>query len=580
MKRPLVLVLALVLMMSLFPSTSLAAGVKASDLTINAYIQPNGEVQVKHIVTVDFSGEAYSYLVPLTPNMNNITSVEELMPDGSTVLYKYASYGNDGWTGVWANDNPNSSDKPTEAVRIYADSKDQTRTFVINYTISGATRVYQDVGDFYSEFYKSRVAIDKMTINIYLPASTTINELKAWAHGGGQIRYAGPNWIEATYNNSVFAELRVAFPASIVNTFPSSESKLNAIIDEEKIYAENEVQATKLRQVIVVAAIIGFSAYFVIALWLIWKKRQSIKAKTSMDIVWRDKINLSAGAMARLSSQNTKYGEFLGTILMLQSKKFLKLREESETWIVEFLGVDISQLSLTERYLYEFLLKVNHGKECTLEQINNVLLLCNRPSGSSEPLTVTATFTFRTFAEKAEEELRLKDMLGRVSTNKIGFTVVGMLGMILLSPCLTWMYSTPMTLIALPVLVLIIYMVANRKAEGLTPLGYDAQAQVDGMRKFLNEMSASENSELNSLVLWEDYLIYAVTLGVFEKSLQELAARCAEYFGSVGHDNYPLATVFAQQTNAFTTFHEQIMRCVSMVYSGRDRGGLPRKERK
>ena len=85
-------------------------------------------------------------------------------------------------------------------------------------------------------------------------------------------------------------------------------------------------------------------------------------------------------------------------------------------------------------------------------------------------------------------------------------------------------------------------------------------------RKWLKEYSVTKNYPIDSVILWEKYLVYGTALGISVKALSQLPIKFSEsfeksgmYFVGTSHSNFSnsfasLSTGFNSLSNSFSGF--------------------------
>ncbi len=138
-------------------------------------------------------------------------------------------------------------------VKWFYRARNETRTFVLNYTVTHAVTKYADVAELYYKFIgeANPKAIDSVRVSIRLPQPADTAFVRAWAHGPlwGELRFEGG---QIAMNASPlparrYWEARVVFPNSwLDDALPSnSEERLPAILADEQRWAR---EANELRQ--------------------------------------------------------------------------------------------------------------------------------------------------------------------------------------------------------------------------------------------------------------------------------------------------------------------------------------------
>ena len=140
--------------------------------------------------------------------------------------------------------------KETIANRFYCkwyyEARNETRTFILDYTISNVVAAYNDVAELYWKFVgESNPAwVDTVSIAIFLPQDdASFSDVKAWAHGPlwGNVMLPYDH-VLLTVNDlpqNQYIEARVIFPPQWLSAVKKTgRLKKSEILAEEKAFAE------------------------------------------------------------------------------------------------------------------------------------------------------------------------------------------------------------------------------------------------------------------------------------------------------------------------------------------------------
>ena len=153
LRRKLVMLcFAIISILFLFPSQSLAVDYSITDVKIDAYLKENGNVDVKETHTYDFIGE-----------FNGIT--REIIPKNGTSI-----------TGFKATENetPLRLEKKNDLYLIHRKGTDETITIQLRYSIKNGVDLYSDIADFYWPFFDERneSTYENLQVTVHPPKET------------------------------------------------------------------------------------------------------------------------------------------------------------------------------------------------------------------------------------------------------------------------------------------------------------------------------------------------------------------------------------------------------------------------
>lgn len=180
--------------------------------------------------------------------------------------------------------------------------------------------------------------------------------------------------------------------------------------------------------------------------------------------------------------------------LYLIKKGYLK-KEGND---IVYTGKDMSDLPQSERYIVEG--HANNNATFNYEGWKDIVVQEAKDKGYVESLgefsKIEVTRKVQTYAFIIAACFIISSILG---DEILGFVLFALLSMFV------------------PFIIIIVIIFAFRRARiqvKLTQKGIEEQEKLVKLRKFLEDFSSLEKSNDEAVVLWEDYLIYAISLGV------------------------------------------------------------------
>lgn len=120
------------------------------------------------------------------------------------------------------------------------DTKNQTKTYQISYTVDGAVKVYNDCAELYWQFIgtKFSIPIDKIEGNIVIENQNNFDNVKVWGHSRneGNIEKKENNIIfnQTNFREGNYLEIRLAMPKENFNSMNNiNKDMLKQILEEE-----------------------------------------------------------------------------------------------------------------------------------------------------------------------------------------------------------------------------------------------------------------------------------------------------------------------------------------------------------
>ena len=243
------------------PQQAHAKSYEMPHTTINATVQPNGDLHVVEQRTFDFSGA----FTAVWWNFDNLPSGSDIkinnvsMGPSAKSLSEFPSvpFQLDWRESGGPGGDAYSFDKPKNTVYVFFSVEDEADVVQLDYTVTKAAQAYSDVGELYWQFVGSGWVEDSsdvtMTLNLPVASGAKITageNVRAWGHGpldatvaindDGTVSYSVPH-----VNAGSYAEARVVFPvewlsgvASGADNMHESTARLDTVLSEEQTWAD------------------------------------------------------------------------------------------------------------------------------------------------------------------------------------------------------------------------------------------------------------------------------------------------------------------------------------------------------
>ena len=605
LKASLHVLISLFLILAFMAPAALAdRSLTMDQIIVDAQVLPDASMQVTERITVDFSGKWNGFYVKI-PQGN--TPIVEVQVSENGQPYEFNPGTEYGPPGTYLT----KSEGGDILIDWSIDAYDQVRTFDVSYRVINAVKIYQDTAELYRKFIGEANGnkISYVQVNLTLPPGAEQfkqgEDIRIWGHGplNGEVEFAGPNGVVLKVNNLppyTFMEGRVLMPVSLFAGAPAeaydSSPALVRIISEEKGWAE---QANKERAM--ARAELGAGAGIVVAalgtVFMLWR-RFGRKHPTVFDgDYYRDlPADYSPAELSVLwNFKKMNANDITATIMDLARRKFLFL-EEDTVQKRRFLG---SKEVTT--FLLSFLpapepAALRKPEEATLRphEIELIDFLKNDIGGGKDYIYLTdieeyakkngeAFYAFwsewtSSIVAKCETynffdsngSMSLLTVLGGVALFALGFVVAARMGTI------GW---------ALIIAGIIIFFVPRFfKRRSVT--GQEDYVRWEAFKRFLEHFSEMQRHEIPSLIIWEHYLVYAVTLGVAKEVIKQLEVvfpnmQDGDYrfgygwmmYGTYHNGMNALTNSFDGIGNSFQRSLESAQKAVSKSSSGSGGGG-------
>jgi len=431
-----------------------------------------------------------------------------------------------------------------------------TKTYKMYYTVNDCVKVYNDCADIYWKFVNntSGNTVKAVTGKIELPSSVSdIENLKVWGHGNvnGSTERSSKDTIKfnAKNYNSDYLEVRVVVTEEdmFYGATRIYEDKLDEILEYEKELADKANFEKIVRMVIAIFVITVIYVINILIFLRAIKKKKILKetpkkVPTQVYDYFRDfpRKDDTPAQVAFLHYFNagraggTNVGKVISaTMLDLCLKKYLKFEVNNA-----------EKVSQNEKI--KIIIDKEKNEEGLLESESQVLKLLKLASKTTDSITmkefekyaksnstsfyaVASTIDSKALKEEAEVGNYSKEEAkkGTKYTMSITLSIMLMIGELILGINIISLLAPIFILALIPSAIFLIYniVISARvvsRFNGLTQLGVDEQEKLRALKKYMEEFSLIKDREVPELVLWEKYLVYATTMGVADKVLQQL----------------------------------------------------------
>ena len=497
------------------------------DYEAQVFIQKNGDVEISELFTYRFSGEfngitrsiglkgsdglAYFYGAEYEPVRKQLEVTEETK--GNMVTF-----------------------------RIYDRSVNVTKRFLLEYRLKNVVNKYNDIAEFYWKFFDTTNTspIERARIEIYFPnQAVSVDNIKVFGHGPsqGQVTIEDSGYVLYKVDNlpsQEMIEARILFPISFVpdSSRMVAQDKYGEIMREELNWAKSgqcrhniTVFALLLIPVVIILNII-------MAIRLYFKYDRELKPELKLDYYRELPQDITPAVLSYLMDlQGATSKDIMATLMDLARKKYLRIDEEmsglfkKKDYRFTLIKKDYSSLKRHEIDLIDWLFgTVGRRDSVSLKEIEQYA-----------KQTAKSSWTPGLFRQKYLDWQRIVkkefDKYGYFHKDKPGLetaikTMLGEIGVVLVLMVISlffkvrWLVWIPLLFtVLLTGAGLIIYGSTIRKK---TQTGVNEYEKWTAFKRFLLHFSNMKDYEIPSLVVWEHYLVYAITLGVAEKVIAKL----------------------------------------------------------
>jgi len=436
-------------------------------------------------------------------------------------------------------------------LKAYYQANFESKTFTLKYKIENAIINHDDIAEFYwqligGEWSKPH---QKVTAEVILPLPAPDDQIWAFGHGPLNGRVSIPDNQRAVFSAdnlpiNKFFEVRVLFPKLENAVFAQTGNKtLAGILDEEKKDIEKTAKDVNKKNISPVLAAfgvlfgIGVNFLFVIAIirYLVLRRKYGMGAKLPeanlSGTLHEPPSELPPAMVEGLLKGGVNYSPsvFLATILSLVQRRIIKIKSEPKKTFFGKTGYEYS-LVKAEKYGNEKLLDFEKDLlEFVFSGADEVSFKQIKKDVQSSP-TISSKF-FLKFKKNSYEELLTpvrvfgfkENLLEKVPKEyrKNGYLLF-IIYFILQVVSIFFGFFPGIFNITLNLIIICVIVKRFPFAEKRTQTGLKETAAWKAFNKWLKDYSVTKNYPVDSIILWEKYLVYGTLFGVSIKTLASL----------------------------------------------------------
>ncbi|MDD4363623.1 MAG: DUF2207 domain-containing protein, partial [Atribacterota bacterium] len=429
--------------------------------------------------------------------------------------------------------------------RIYDQSSNERKSFLLEYQLKNVVTKYNDIAEFYWKFFdqSNSSPVQRVQIEVSFPGQIlNADELKVFGHGPsqGQVSILDRGVVlyevESLSANEML-EARILFPTSIV---PNAGKIVNKdqyaqIMQEELNWAKSSDRENLFMLFGLLLIPVMIILNIITAIRLYFKYDRELKPEIELDYYRELPSDITPAVLSHLMNiQGADTKDIMATLMDLTRKKYLQIEEitsqgrmKKKDYRFILLNMDAGSLKQHEINLINwFFYSIGNGESVTLKEIENYSKSSRTQSSFRHQYlkwqeAVKKEFKKYNYFGKSKEGLKVA--FKTVVLEIAGFLVL-IIGTILLR--VSWFVLIPLLMtILITGMGLIIYGGLIRKK---TQEGVNEYEKWSAFKRFLLHFSNIKDYEIPSLVIWEHYLVYAISLGVAEKVISKLRVALAD----------------------------------------------------
>ncbi|WP_298840934.1 DUF2207 domain-containing protein [Clostridium sp.] len=542
-----------------------------SGYNINIIINKDGSADYEERLTYNFDGEFNGVLRDVdfsgTKGLKNKkvyvikdTSLQELNLNSDNSLDEK---GNSGTYNFVQNENFGH-------FKIFEASQDQEKTFVIKYKLIDAVTKYKDIASFNRKTIDTKweIPIDNIKIKITLPSGATKEQLKIFAHGPltGDSTILDNRNVEfkvPSVSPGEFVETLVVFPVKLVpnsskivneNALPgimANEGKLASAANEAREQERIEEQLSKKQQIenqkveienqkreeldriqrssdakpwMIFYVVLGVLA--IVFLYFKYDKepKHNFYGKYFRELPG-EYTPAEMSVLMYFGKVHTR--DIMATLMDLVRKKQFSIEKNESIQKNKFMSKNIIKykfkliekiptvpLKKHEKFLISwFIYKVGYGGCISLDDIEKYV------KGNSTALQFKEDYN--KWVKLVKEDA---DKYVFFHKTPIKMRILGiLLGIYYIITEMVYEASTLMSIYySIMLFQGIILIVLSIRMKKRSDFGSQQHAKWKAFKNFLKDFSRLDKAEIPAIVLWEHYLVYAISLGVAKEVIKQL----------------------------------------------------------
>ncbi|MBS4210417.1 DUF2207 domain-containing protein [Bacillus sp. FJAT-50079] len=339
------IILALIIVIGLLlPSNVLAVEFTIPEVQINAYLLPNGDVDVHEQHTYVFTGAFNGLIREIAPKTDAKVSNFSVTENGKKLRFE----------------------KNEDEYKIFRPGQDETVTIDIQYEIINGVEKYEDGGQFYWSFFDDRNTSDygNMTIHLIPPQASSdsvsigygVLRGKDSITADGEVHYDIGS-VKAGKSGAV----RAVFP---VELFPDASLTKGKIYEEVAMFEEDRSEMQMFGKIMITAVGIFFILLFISTVTSPRRKRKKAKEIVSQQqsMIPKEKVSIPALVHLKIGTGSLE----AAALLDLMRKGIVKHVSQDKFQLVDHPNVEHAH---EQAFIDLFFHKVGNGTEFRMEDL-------------------------------------------------------------------------------------------------------------------------------------------------------------------------------------------------------------------
>ena len=581
----------------------LAAGPAAAkdftitSVSIDAQVKPNGDVLITDTRTLDFSGTFHFVYWDLSTTGADAIKVlgasgPSATDPSATVPYKLSQVP---MTGTWTGETETYGTTDTGGnvrVQLNFEVADTSAAFTVRYVAKGAAKRFTDTAQLYWQFIGTDTAVDShnVSVTVHLPQGVTSDQVRAWAHGPltGTVTIqpdASVLMQIGTLPPNTFVEGRILFPAAALSKAPQQPgAKLAEALAEEKKFAADANRARLWARIKVgLWGLLGvgvplIALVLIIVLYLGYGRepKTQYQAQYLRDFPQPQLPPALVAFIWRMGSVGSD--DVTATLLDLVNRKVIDLERvtvqesglfgssDKVTYKLTLHDDQVDALLPFEQQLVKFLFhQIAGGNELVLSELKD-LAKTHRTAFAAG---------FQTWKNKVEKEGEQRGYLDQqadrmaFTASAFAFIAIVAAGAAAVFSGFWWFF------LGVPVGLVLIYVA--RAVKRRSQEAAELHAQYTALERYLKDFGRLDEKPPDAIVLWEQFLIFAVVFGIADKVAKDMTVKVPEVVNDPAFSTpyilwWGMPGGGGSGLSAFNEIHQSFSQAVSVATSSSSSG--------
>lgn len=519
-----------------------------SEYIINVSINPDGSSDIEETITYRFDGEfngifrnvdfsSTGGIVNPKVFVRKADRLVELQLNSTADIDAKGSNG----TFNWVNEGE------LARFKIFEKSRNEDKSFVFTYTFRDVVAKYNDIAEFNRRIVDSNwdVTLSNISVNITLPGGAAREDIKVFGHGPllGESKIFDERHVGFTVPSikpGEMLESLVLFPTKLVpdSTNVVNRDALPEIMANEKTLAEEAnkqreeakkqlVREARMKDIGNVIVLVSAIAWFGILITIYRKYDKELKHRFEGKYYRELPGNYTPAEMsALLSMGNIATRDITATLMDLVRKKQLILTTEKSLKRGLFKSTEVNEYIVSrnpnapgillkehEAFLIEWFLEtLGDGSSISLDSISDY--------AKTESKARRFKKDYDKWCDLAKKEAEKNGFFDKTSKKGIAIGIVFSLFYLLLGLLTLLIFKAPAGLVLM--IQFIILFIFSARISRRTAYGNEQKAMWDAFKNFLKDFSRLDKAGMPSIIIWEHYLVYAISLGVAKEVIKQL----------------------------------------------------------